>query len=95
MEEVVKVKNSSVLRFIINHGTKQIDLDVRTDTVKNVKTDSEIKSIFDTYLLKKYRVTIFESGKEDPRIFIDKILDDAIQKLIKANARVLEENQHD
>lgn len=88
MEEIITVKNPNVLRFIINHDTKQIDLDVRTDTAKNVKTDSEIKSIFDAYLLKKYRVAIFESGTEDPRIFIDKLIEDEIQKLIKINARV-------
>ena len=88
MEEIIKVKNTNVLRFIINHDAKQVDLDVRNNTVKNIKSDIEIKAIFDKYLLKKYRITIFESGTEDPRILIDKILEDGIQKLIKANARV-------
>lgn len=90
MEEIIKVKNPNVLRFIINHETKQIDLDVKTGTGKSVKADAEVRKIFDAYLLKKYRIAIFVSGTEDPRLLIDKLLEEGTQKLIEANKRVAE-----
>ncbi|MBU3142248.1 hypothetical protein [Clostridium sp. CF012] len=88
MEEIITVNNPNVLRFIIHHDIKKLRLIVKTNTSKNVKADTEIMNIFDKYLLKKYKIIIFESGTEDPRILFDKILEDGIQKLIKANARV-------